>query len=93
MKRSLIIGLVCLNLTLLAALLAGTAVPKAHGQGLIGTDYLTVTGSISSRKDALFILDLGRHRLTALAFDQKRLRPLQGRDLKTDFPSRNDRNR
>ena len=89
MKRSLIIVLACLNLVLLAVLVVGTAVPKAYGQGLIGTDYLTVTGKVSSRKDAVYILDLGRHRLTALAFDQKRLRSLQGRDLKTDFPSRN----
>ena len=88
MKRSLIIVLVCLNLTLLAALLAGTAVPKAYGQGIVGTDYLTVTGKISSSRDGVFILDLGRHRLTALEYQKKRLRPLQGRDLKTDFPSK-----
>jgi len=88
MKRALIIALVCLDLALLAALVAGKIPSKAHAQGIVGTDYMMVTGRESSNKDAVFILDRARDRLMALKLDRKRLRPVRGRNLKTDFATR-----
>jgi len=90
MKRAIILALVCINLGLLAALIAGT-VQEAQAQTMRGaSDYLMVTGKIEANFDAIYILDLKTRRLAAWQFDRtaKRLRPFKGRVLTTDFPRR-----
>ncbi len=89
MKKALIVALVCVNLTLLMALLFGPTTPKAHGQAFRGAaDYLMITGKLATVKsDAVYVVDLAQRRLLAWKFDRtrKRLIPYQGRDLRNDF--------
>ena len=91
MRKGLIVLLVCVNVGLLAALLAGTGVPRAEAQVVGGgRDYLMMTGHIADDRDALWVLDLARRRLAAFRFDSKknRLLPYRGRELKEDFRGR-----
>ena len=88
MKKKTIIALVCINIGLLVALVIGTVVPRAEAQVFRGaSDYLIINGQISSSTQAIYVLDLGRRRLEGWDWDQtrKRLRPLRGRNLRTDF--------
>ena len=93
MKKMLIIALVCVNVGLLLALVFGTAnIPQAKAQPGRGggTDYLMVTGEISSDYEAVYIIDLAQRRLRGVKFDRsrKRLVPMQGRELEGDFSNR-----
>jgi hypothetical protein len=86
MKRTLVVLLVCLNLALLAALVASN-VSTASAQTERGAnDYILVTAKTQS-VDAVYVLDLRTRRLAAWRFDAnaKKLLPLKGRMLETDF--------
>lgn len=88
MKRALIIGLVVVNVVLLAALLLATDPPKAYGQSVHGaTDYMVVTGHYDPEYDAAFVIDLGRRKMCFFLFDKttKRMIPYAMRKLRTDF--------
>ena len=93
MRKGLIAGLVCLNVALLVALLAGVAVPRADAQVVgAGTDYLLMTGHISSGYDAVWVVELKNGLLLAYKFDkgQKELVPYRGRALRADFRRQED---
>jgi hypothetical protein len=87
MKRKLVIGLVCLNLALLAALIVVNVSPAAAQVERGANDYIMVTGKIPAGLDAVYILDLKTRRLAAWRFDPaaKKLLPYKGRLLETDF--------
>jgi hypothetical protein len=88
MKRAVIIGLVVVNVVLLAALLLATDPPKAYGQAVHGaTDYLVVTGHYERDYDAIYMIDLGRRKMCFFLFDRttKRMTPYAIRKLRTDF--------
>ena len=96
MKKMLIIALVCVNIVLLLALVFGTAnIPQANAQPRRGggTDYLMITGDIGSDYEAVYIIDLAQRRLRGVKFDRsrKRLVPMQGRELESDFSRRSKR--
>ena len=88
MKRVSIVALVCINVGLLLALVLGTQAPQAKAQTVGGrTDYVVMTGKITSNSDALYVIDTGRRSLAAWKFDRtsKKLIPFRPRDLKNDF--------
>ena len=90
MKRAVIVGLVCVNLALLLALMWGAAVPSAKAQaGFLKTDYMVVSGKHPGRQiEAIYIVDLAKERLASLYYDRanKRVTVLgRPRDLKVDF--------
>jgi hypothetical protein len=88
MKRALIIGLVVVNVVLLAALLLATDPPKAYGQSYRGThDYLVATGHFQRGFDAMYVIDLARRKMCYFLFDKttKRMIPYAMRKLRTDF--------
>ena len=92
MKQVIIVALVCLNASLLVALVFGTGTQAVDAQVIGGgTNYIMLTGDIREDYDALYIMDLGKRRLAALKFDKKgglargRLVPLGTRELPRDF--------
>ena len=93
MKKAVIVGLVCVNVALLAVLMLGLNAPPAEGQGFLKTDYLIVTSKINPNTDGLFILDLAKAKLLGLRPDPNRkgLTVIRGRDLKADFKLARDR--
>ena len=88
MKNAVIVALVCLNLGLLAGLIAGAVAPaKAQDGYFLKTNYVMVTGKIESGHDTVYVIDLASQRLGCFQFDRtrKRLTPIRGRDLVADF--------
>jgi len=90
MKQALIVGLVCVNAALLAALAFGTGASPARGQVVVArTDYVTVTGRVTSNNDVLYVIDQSARRLGVMRFvtrnNENRLRPVAMRDLMLDF--------
>lgn len=88
MKYALIVGLVCLNVALLAALLLGSLTPTANAQVVGGgTDYLMMTGRVATDTDALYVLDLASQKLAVLKWDRtkKRLQQIAVKELPADF--------
>jgi hypothetical protein len=88
MKRALILGLVGLNIVLLAALTFAPDPPKAYGQAVRhATDYLVVTGHYENDYDALYIIDLAKRKMCYFLFDRvnKRMQPYALRRLRVDF--------
>ena len=86
MKKTLILALVCVNAALLLALVLGSQPAKA--QAVRGaTDYLLVTGRLTSTSDAIYVIDMAERKLAAWRFDKtdKRLVQYKGRDLARDF--------
>jgi hypothetical protein len=87
MKKLLIVALLCLNVALLAALVAVNLRP-AQAQTIRGAnDYLMVTAKVEPTVDGVYILDLRTRALAAWRFDftAKRLVPFKGKALETDF--------
>lgn len=91
MKKKVIVGLVCLNALLLAAVV-WLNIPQAKAQAFGGaTDYLVTTGRFvggsSSSDEAIYVTDLGKRLTLAWRFDRnaKKFVIYRGRDLKTDF--------
>ena len=92
MKQAIIVALVCLNASLLVALVFGAGTPAANAQVIGGgSNYIMLTGDIREDYDAVYILDLGKRRLAALKFDKRRglekgrLIPSGTRELPRDF--------
>lgn len=72
MKQMIIVALMCLNASLLVAIVFGTGTPAAEAQVIGGgTNYIMVTGNLRENYDAIYIVDLGKRRLAALKFDKK----------------------
>ena len=87
MRKALIVALVCLNVVLVAALLA-VNVRRAEAQHLRGgNDFIMITGRIESSFDAVYVIDLKTRRLAGWRWDRtaKRLIPYKGRTLTQDF--------
>jgi hypothetical protein len=90
MKRAIIVGLVALNLVLLAALATGGDGSKAYGQAVRGTtDYLVATGHYQKDYDALYVIDLAKRRMCYFLLDKttKKMTPHGARKFKFDFPT------
>jgi len=90
-KRRLIVGLVGVNVALLAAVMLVASTPRAHAQ-VVGadTDYIVVTARLASDHAALFVVDLARHALGVWQIDKtsKRFQLIGVRDLTDDFRAR-----
>jgi hypothetical protein len=87
MKKALIVALVCLNVALVAALLA-VSTNRAEAQTLRGgNDYIMMTGRIEANFDAVYVIDMKTRRLAAWRFDRtnRKLVPYKGRVLDSDF--------
>ena len=86
MKRTIIVGLVALNLVLLGVLLFGVSTPKANAQ-VFGSDYLLVTGRISDNYDAVYVIDLSSRRMLAFRMDRttQKLKAYRGIELLAEF--------
>ena len=88
MKKTLVVALVCLNVVLLVALVAGPGTQQARAQTMRGaSDYIMITGKINKMVEALYVLDLKTRRLAAWRFDpqRRRLVPYRSRRLADDF--------
>ena len=93
MKKTAIIVLVCVNVALLAALVA-TTLPQAEAQPAVAPagippNYMLMTGHIRPNEDAVYVLDVNSRILAAWEFNQtaKRLQRIRlMRDLSKDFP-------
>ena len=88
-KRVVMVGLVGVNLVLLAALLFVSPGPQAAVAQSVsqGGNYMVVTGKIYDDHDALYLIDLNTRTLHAFTFSQTR-RQLEyrgARSLLTDF--------
>ena len=88
MKTALIVALICVNVGLLAALMLGSGVERADAQ-VRRTDYVMVTAQVTDNYDAIYIIDLGSRKFTAVGIDKrtKRFQPVvkRPRDLYRDF--------
>ena len=87
MKKVLIVALVCINVALVALVLA-RELPRADAQTFRGaSNYLLFAGHIEENYDAVYVVDLDKRKLAAWKFDQttKKLIPYRGRDLAKDF--------
>ncbi len=100
MKQVIIVALVCLNASLLVALVFGIGTPPAKAQVIGGgTNYIMITGDIRQDYDAIYIMDLGKRKLAALKFDKKgglrkgKLVMSGIRDLSRDFGKTTDNRR
>jgi len=90
MKRALVVTLVCINATLLLALVIGVNASDAKAQGMVGarTDYLIMTGHVANDNDAVYVIDVRRQGMIAFRFDRTKKKLIayrRGRKLKTDF--------
>lgn len=91
MKKALIAALVCINVALVLALMAGNGAGTAKAQVIQGPSYLMVTGGKNAGSDGLYLLDLANHKLLAMKFNtsNKQMEPYMLRDLKRDFRMQN----
>jgi hypothetical protein len=88
MKQFIIVGLICLNVALVAALVFHASTPAAQAQVRGGgSDYTMLTGRLEDGLDTVYVIDLSSRRMLAWAWDvtNKRLVPVQGRRLVDDF--------
>ncbi|MCH7719371.1 MAG: hypothetical protein IH988_00070 [Planctomycetes bacterium] len=89
-RKSIMVGLIGVNLALLVALVFTTAkLPAAQAQpgGAVG-GYAMITNRIDTNTDALFLLDATAQRLHAFVPDRRqggRLNYVNYRNLKPDF--------
>jgi hypothetical protein len=88
-KKRLIVALVCVNVALVASLVFVAAAPKAQAAGMLGggTDYLVVTGKVSSSTEVVYVIDIARDAMAAWKFDKtnKKMQLVGARTLKDDF--------
>ena len=93
MKKALIAILICINVGLLATLMLGTFTPKADAQVYRpASDYLMMSGNMTSSSENVYVIDLSRRRLVGWQWDKtdRRLRQLGSRNLRTDFKRADD---
>lgn len=86
-KQALIVGLVALNLGLLAWVLTAS-VPAAKAQAFRGgADFIAATGKIGKNTEAIYIIDLGKRKMLAWKYDdsKRRMQAIKGVDLSRDF--------
>ncbi len=83
--------MICVNVAMLLALMAGVGTGTANAQVISGPSYLMVTGAKSAGSDGLYLLDLANHKLLAMRFNtaNKQMEPYMLRDLKRDFRMQN----
>ncbi len=71
MKKLLIVGLVCVNIALILALVLSqggqTAVAQHRPAG--PGKYLVVTGKIGTDSDVVYVIDLDKRKFTGWSFD------------------------
>ena len=89
-KKSILVGLIGVNLALLMGLVFTTArLPAAQAQpGATVGGYMMVTNRIDNNTDALFLLDAGAQRLHAFVPDRRQggmLNYITFRNLEGDF--------
>ena len=92
MKTAIIVGLVCLNIALLAAVTFIATAPPAKAQVMgAATDYLAVTAEVSNNTKLLYIIDMGKQKMACVRFDKTArggaggLVAAAGRELPRDF--------
>ncbi len=93
MKKALIAILVCVNVGLLVSLMLGTLTPRADAQVYRGaSDYLMMSGHMTSSSENVYVVDLSRRRLVAWQWDKttRRLTQMGSRNLRTDFKRTED---
>jgi hypothetical protein len=89
-KRSLIVGLLGINLFLLAALILGSySLPSAYAQRVGGaSNFIAVTCEADQDYDVLFVIDLAQRKMHTFAATRNRNGDVLykgARDLKEDF--------
>jgi len=87
MKKAVIVSLLCVNATLLAALIFVSTEEPAYGQ-MLRTDYIVLTAKAALDWEALYIIDMGARRMVVLGVDKARERVRAfsiPRDLARDF--------
>lgn len=87
MKKLLIVGLLCINVVLLLALVGVNLSPAQAQTARGGNDYMMVTAKVTQDLDAVWVLDMKTRKLAAWRMDRttRRLSPYRGRNLITDF--------
>ncbi len=88
MKKRLIVTLLCVNAALIVVLAFVTGLPSAQAQIVGGgTDYLLMTGHISSSYDAIYVIELNSQRIAAFKMDRttKKIALMGARVLTKDF--------
>jgi len=85
MKTVLIVALMCVNIVLLAALVADTATGQVAAQAR--GNYMMFTGKVADNLGAVYVVNLATNELAAWQFDPqtKRLIPQKKRSLAVDF--------
>ena len=88
MKRLAIVGLACVNVALLAALLWGVAAEPAHAQGgFVEQNYMLVTGTLSgTTSEAVYVVDIAGQQVIGLEIQRDGKYGFAGyRNLQRDF--------
>ncbi len=86
-KRVVLVTLVVVNLGLLVGLVEAN-LPPAQAAPFKTTDYVVVTGRVSSSLDAIYVIDLATQQMAAFTWDKttKRMRSIgRRRELPADF--------
>lgn len=85
-KRTMSVGLIVLNVALLAVLVHLNMAP-AKAQSFKRTDYVVAVGSIGDDYDAIHITDLASKRMITLKWNKstRRIEAFGPRDLTQDF--------
>ena len=89
-KRAILVALVIVNLGLLVGLVEAN-LPPAQATVFKTTNYVVVTGKVSSSLDALYVIDLASQQMAAFTWDKtaKRMRAIgRRRELNEDFKVR-----
>jgi hypothetical protein len=88
MKGKLIVGLICLNVLLLAAIVTVNLQPSS-AQSVLGApgEYMMTVGHMGGNQDTVYVTDLGKRYTMGFYVDvvTKNIVPVLGRDLVRDF--------
>jgi hypothetical protein len=87
MKKTLIVGLVCVNIVLVAMLI-NYNLNKAQAQTERGANnFIMTTGLVEPGLEGVYVIDLKTRKMGVWRFDRtaKKLVPYKGRILTTDF--------
>lgn len=88
MKGKLIVGLVCLNVLLLAAVVT-VNLQQSSAQAVLGApgEYMMTVGRMNNNQDIVYVTDITKRLTMGFYVDQtsKSVVPVLGRDLVRDF--------